>query len=213
MLAGIQFRDPAAIEVGDPRIGLFRTPWWEKAEPEGRGAVEATAQALARSGASVSELTIPGFEELRDAHVKIMSSEIASSRQHEYENHRTMLSERLVEIIENGRALTISEVQNAIRVARRGHNQIAEVFASFDVLLTPSATGAAPEGLSFTGDPIFNGIWTLLGVPCITYPAGRSTKGLPLGVQVIGPVDEDDRLIATTKWMQENSAPSELRCD
>jgi Asp-tRNA(Asn)/Glu-tRNA(Gln) amidotransferase A subunit family amidase len=213
VLAGIQFKDPAAIEVGDPRIGLFRTPWWEKAEPEERKAVEATAQALARSGASVSELTIPGFEELRDAHIKIMCREIATSRHYEYESHRSSLSARLQEIIENGRALALSELQNAIRTARRCRGQIARVFAAYDVLLTPSATGAAPEGLSFTGDPIFNGIWTLLGVPCITYPAGCSTRGLPLGVQVIGPVDEDDRLIATTKWMQENSAPSELRCD
>ena len=71
-----------------------------------------------------------------------------------------------------------------------------------DVLLTPSAPGIAPEGLSSTGDPIFNSVWTLLGVPCITYPVARSSKGLPMGIQVIGPIDSDDRLIATTRWMR-----------
>jgi Asp-tRNA(Asn)/Glu-tRNA(Gln) amidotransferase A subunit family amidase len=213
VLAGVPFTDRASIAVANPRIGVFRTPWWEQAEPEMRNGVEATAEALARAGASVNELTIPGFEELRAAHTKIMFRELAISRRYEYENHRSMLSGGLQQIIEKGRALGISEVQDAIRWARHGRAQISEAFAAHDVLLTPSAPGAAPTGLSSTGDPLFNMAWTLLGVPCITYPVAVSSQGLPIGVQVIGPVDCDDRLIATTKWMQENSAPSNLRCD
>jgi Asp-tRNA(Asn)/Glu-tRNA(Gln) amidotransferase A subunit family amidase len=185
---------------------MFRTPWWDKAEPEMRDTIEATAEALVQAGASVREVTIPGFEELRDAHARLMSREIAASRQYEYENHRSSVSARLQEIIENGRALRIAEVQDAIRVARRGRIQLAEAFSGIDVLLTPSAPGSAPEGLSSTGDPIFNAVWTLLGVPCITYPAGRSSKGLPLGVQVIGPVESDERLLAATRWMTRAAA-------
>jgi Asp-tRNA(Asn)/Glu-tRNA(Gln) amidotransferase A subunit family amidase len=213
VLAGVPFRDPASIAVEAPRIGLFRTPWWSKATPETRTTIERTAEQLARAGASVTELTIPGFEELFEAHRKIMFREVANSRRYEYENHRSSLSDRLKEIIENGRALAISEIQNAVRIARRGRNQLAQAFSAHDVLLTPSAPGSAPEGLSSTGDPIFNGIWTLLGVPCITYPVARSSQELPLGVQVIGPVDSDERLIATTKWMQQNSTSSDMRCD
>jgi Asp-tRNA(Asn)/Glu-tRNA(Gln) amidotransferase A subunit family amidase len=211
VLSGIPYRDP--ISNAAARIGLVRTPWWESAEAEQCKVVEATAEKLARAGACVSELTIPGFEDLLEAHRNIMSREIALSRQYEYENHRTSLSPRLQSIIESGRALSVSEVQDAIRVARRGRDQIARIFSAHDVLLTPSAPGMAPEGLSSTGDPIFSSVWTLLGVPCITYPVAASSKGLPLGVQVTGPIDSDDRLIATTKWMMENSAPSDWRCD
>jgi len=153
-------------------------------------------------------VTIRGFEELRDAHTKIMYREIAISRRYEYENHRGNLSAKLQEIIETGRALRVSEVQDAIRIARGGRQQISEVFAAHDVLLTPSALGSAPRGLGNTGDPIFNRVWTLLGVPCVTYPASVSSKGLPLGVQVVGPIDSDERLLATTKWMREHFAPT-----
>jgi len=207
VLSGIPYQEPIAVAA--VRIGLFRTPWWNSAEPEKRKIVEATAAALARAGASVSELTIPGFEDLLDAHRKIMSREIAMSRQYEYDQHRSSLSHRLQTIVEQGRALSVGEVQDAIRVARRGRSQMAQVFDQHDVLLSPSATGIAPAGLSSTGDPIFNGVWTLLGNPCLTYPVARSSNGLPIGVQVIGPVDADDRLIATTMWMQENSAASD----
>jgi Asp-tRNA(Asn)/Glu-tRNA(Gln) amidotransferase A subunit family amidase len=211
VLSGVAYKDP--ITIAPFRIGLFRTPWWDNAEPEKRKVVEATAQALARAGASVSELTIPGFEDLLAAHRIIMSREIALSRQYEYENHRSSLSTRLQEIIENGRAISVGAAQDAIRTARRGRDQVAQVFRRHDMLLTPSATGIAPAGLASTGDPIFNGVWTLLGNPCLTYPVARSLKGLPIGVQVIGPVDSDDRLIATTKWMQENSPRGDQRCD
>ena len=41
-----------------------------------------------------------------------------------------------------------------------------------DALVTPSAPGQAPAGLEWTGDPVFNLIWTSLHVPCVTVPAG-----------------------------------------
>jgi len=205
VLSGTPAGKLASGPIDAPRIGLFRTPWWNEAEEEARAAIETSAQALARAGASVSDATIAGFDDLRDAHLKIMYREIASSLRQEYENHRDSLSATLKGIIETGRAVSVSEVQNATRIARRGLHQISGVFAAHDVLLTPSTLGAAPPGLANTGDPIFNRVWTLLGVPCVTYPAGFSSSGLPLGIQVIGPVDGDEPLLATAKWMQESS--------
>ncbi len=214
VLAGIPYQHPASIAIRAPRIGLFRAPWWNEAGNETRTAIEAAAEALARAGASINEVTIPGFEDLRDAHLKIMYREIADSLRYEYENHRASLSARLQGDHRRTPAarLSVSEVQGSIRIARRGRHQISEIFASHDVLLTPSTLGPAPLGLGNTGDPIFNRVWTLLGVPCITYPGGRSSGGLPLGIQVIGPVESDERLMATAKWMRENSGgPAEIR--
>ncbi len=52
------------------------------------------------------------------------------------------------------------------------------------MLAPPAALGAAPKGLSFTGDPIANAPFTIFGVPSLTVPAGRTTDGLPLGFQL-----------------------------
>jgi Asp-tRNA(Asn)/Glu-tRNA(Gln) amidotransferase A subunit family amidase len=43
---------------------------------------------------------------------------------------------------------------------------------------------------------VFNRIWTLLHVPCVAIPTGKSPKGLPLGIQLIGPRMGDSRLLA-----------------
>ena len=76
----------------------------------------------------------------------------------------------------------------------------ANVFSDVDVLLTPSAPGQAPEGIQETGSSVFNRNWTLLGVPCVTIPAGRGAKGLPLGVQFVGAYDDDERVLRCADW-------------
>ncbi len=58
--------------------------------------------------------------------------------------------------------------------------------ADKDVVLTPSAPGAAPHGLGSTGRPTFNRLWTLLGPPCINVAGLADRTGLPLGVQIVG---------------------------
>jgi len=74
--------------------------------------------------------------------------------------------------------------------------QFDDVMADFDILLTPSAPGEAPEGLEWTGDPVFNAPWTALHVPCITIPYGTGPLGLPLGVQIIGRRGQDAQALA-----------------
>ena len=36
--------------------------------------------------------------------------------------------------------------------------------------------------------------------PCITLPAFTGPNGLPVGVQLVGPVDADDALIQLAGW-------------
>ncbi len=72
----------------------------------------------------------------------------------------------------------------------------------FDAVLTLSAPGEAPRGLAETGPAIFNGLWTLLYMPCLTLPAGTGPNGLPVGVQLVGRRHGDERLLATGLWVE-----------
>ena len=79
--------------------------------------------------------------------------------------------------------------------------QLAEIFTNFDVLLVPAAPGEAPEGLDFTGDPIFSQLWTLMHVPAVTLPVFHGPKGLPMGGQIVGPNGEDGRTLICAEWI------------
>jgi amidase len=56
-------------------------------------------------------------------------------------------------------------------------------------------------GIESTGDPAFNRIWTLLGVPCLSLPAGRGPAGLPVGVQLVGAAGGDGALVESASWI------------
>src|SRR5437762_2493308 len=67
---------------------------------------------------------------------------------------------------------------------------------------TIAAPGEAPPGLGYTGDPVFSRMWTLLGVPCLTLPALWGDSGLPAGVQLVGRVGTDARLMEAGLFLE-----------
>ena len=126
--------------------------------------------------------------DILDHHRRIFEFEAARNYAYEYEMHGDKLSPALRDgLLKPGRALPLSAYLEAIEAAEALRGHLDDVFAEFDVLLTPSAAGEAPEGLGSTGDARFNAIWTLAWTPCLTLPAGTGRKGLPLGVQLVGP--------------------------
>jgi len=75
-------------------------------------------------------------------------------------------------------------------------------FGECDAVLVPAAPGEAPAGLGNTGNPIFNRMWTLLGVPCVTLPARWAANGLPTGVQLVGRLRDDARLMGCAAFLE-----------
>jgi Asp-tRNA(Asn)/Glu-tRNA(Gln) amidotransferase A subunit family amidase len=70
-----------------------------------------------------------------------------------------------------------------------------------DLWICPAATGAAPAGLETTGDPAMNLPWTHAGVPVLNLPAGRSSNGLPLGLQCAAAFGRDESLLAWGQYL------------
>jgi Asp-tRNA(Asn)/Glu-tRNA(Gln) amidotransferase A subunit family amidase len=71
------------------------------------------------------------------------------------------------------------------------------------VLLTLSAPGAAPNGLSSTGDPRYNRLWTWMGTPCVNVPALVAEGGLPVGVTVIARFGADAQAMAAASFVED----------
>ncbi|MGA0127020.1 MAG: amidase family protein, partial [bacterium] len=76
------------------------------------------------------------------------------------------------------------------------------VLCDFDVLITPSSPGVPPPIEEGTGDPIFNRLWSLLGVPALNVPGLQGEKGWPIGIQVVSRQGEDAKVIAASCWLE-----------
>jgi Asp-tRNA(Asn)/Glu-tRNA(Gln) amidotransferase A subunit family amidase len=204
LLRAVFAATPATLErvEGPPRIGLCRTPQWPQAGIESQKALETAAQQLATAGAEVSDVDLPpDFAGLVAAQETIQVFEGVRCCAYELAQHREQLSPKLLELLEPGARLPYSAYTEAVALAEQCRRLLDGVFRSHDVLLVPSAPGEAPRGLDATGDPLFNHMWTLLHVPAVTLPGLTGSHGLPVGVQVIGPLGQDDRLLAMAAWM------------
>src|SRR5208282_958186 len=103
---------------------------------------------------------------------------------------RDQLATPLREQLDRAAAINADEYDAARRTATRARQALPDLLREHDVILTPSAPGAAPHGLGSTGDPMFNRLWTLMGGPCVNV-AGLSDGNLPLGVQIVGRFGRD----------------------
>jgi Asp-tRNA(Asn)/Glu-tRNA(Gln) amidotransferase A subunit family amidase len=185
-----------------PRIGLCRTSRWASASPETQALLENTARTLAAHGANVSDIERPaGFDRLYDTQRVIADFEAGRSLAWEFDHHPDLLSEFMRTTLPKDFAIARTDYADTMRHARECRLRLVDATANIDVLLTPSAPGEAPSGLRHTGDPIFNRNWTLLGAACVTVPAGYGPNGLPLGVQLVAPYDEDYRVLQCAHWV------------
>jgi Asp-tRNA(Asn)/Glu-tRNA(Gln) amidotransferase A subunit family amidase len=186
-----------------PRIALLRTHLWDEASVDMQDAVERAARAAADAGARVSELKLPPLFEAADrVQGVIQDYEAFRALAHEFDRHGERLGELLREQLRNAAAIGHDTYDEARRTSRRARQAFADVMADIDVILTPSAPGAAPHGLGSTGRPTFNRLWTLLGPPCINVPGLVDREGLPLGVQVVGRFARDRVALEAASFLE-----------
>ncbi len=174
-----------------PRIALARTHLWPQASAAMQQALETAVRIAEAAGAKVTDLRLPPImEEAYVAQFTIQDYENIRSLAFEYERHREKIDKRLRQQLDRAAEISADEYDAARRTASRARQVLADAMADFEVILTPSAPGAAPHGFTSTGDPMFNRLWTLMGAPCVNVP-GLSENGLPLGMQIVGRFGRD----------------------
>lgn len=192
-----------------PRIALVRTHVWPEASEAMQNAIEQTARAASAAGVIVNEVRLPPvFEDAYRAHGTIQDYEAYRALAYEYDHQREALGPLLRDLLDKAAAVTADAYDSARRTARRARQALADLMNDTDVLLTPSATGAAPKTLQSTGLATFNRLWTLMGAPCINVPGLVDASGLPLGVQIVGRFARDRSALEAARFVEEVLAKS-----
>jgi len=197
--------DPPVMPERPPRLALCRTMHWDEAQPEGRAVLEEAAARLGAAGATIVDGELPAdcadISEIQRRH-----SAYEAPRNHAPELHRhaALLSDDILADgrIAAGRELSLDDFRTALRRAERARAAAQQWAGEFDAILTLPAPGQAPKGLGSTGSAIFNGLWTVLYMPCLTLPAGAGPDGLPVGIQLVGRRHDDRRLLDIGLWVE-----------
>ena len=188
-------------EPATPRVGVCRAPNWEDAEPETVEAVDSAAAALERAGASVAEAQLPAVFDTAEAAFSVITA-VEGGRALEWEiaDHRDRLNHWIRDQVTLGEGASEADYAAARETAGKCREALAGLFERFDLILTASAPGEASDDLTGIQKSSFNRVWTMMHGPCITLPAFTGPNGLPVGVQLVGPVDADHRLIQLASW-------------
>jgi Asp-tRNA(Asn)/Glu-tRNA(Gln) amidotransferase A subunit family amidase len=205
-------RGPAALAeaVRPARLIRLYTDGWQEVEAAPRDAFERLIQHLEQKGVDIVDRKdgdeIAKLEQLLQG-VEVVARTITAYERRwpyfdYYKRYPSKLSPNLCDNLERSFDVSMQGFQAAIekRVAIR--HQVATLGAAADGFITFTAAGPAPLGLESTGNRSFQICWTLTGAPSFTLPL-LCVDGLPLGVQCMGFVDQDERLARHAKWVAE----------
>ena len=219
VIAGPDARDPVSQHQPAPALagwdnldlhgvvlGVY-PDWFNHATAAMVTMCQAMLDAFVDMGATVREIAIPDLEAARVAHVVTIASEMAQAlaRYHAAHHREYGLDVRLNLAL--ARAFTARDYIQAQRVRARTMAHFDRVLQDVDAIITP-ATGLPAPIIPATALPGGDSDLTTLaeimrfvtpanltGLPAISFPAGYTANGLPVGMQAIGRAWQEPTLL------------------
>jgi Asp-tRNA(Asn)/Glu-tRNA(Gln) amidotransferase A subunit family amidase len=206
------------------RIGVF-WPWFRHAAAEVVAACETLLERFQEMGAQVVEVTIPDLQASSVAHTLTIAGEMAQAMAHYHSEHHKQHGLDVRVNLDLARAFTTMDYVQAQRVRTRMIGHFKRAFTQVDVIVTPTTGVAAPaipaaalpdgdsDLTTLTEIMRFATPANLTGLPAISFPAGYTPAGLPVGMQAIArPWDEVTllRLALAAEGVVERKAPKVL---
>ncbi len=202
-LTGTEWRDSKSLnmEHGKWRVGIPRGFFFEDLDPEIATAVEAAIDELELMGCVVAdvEIRVDTDRTLQAAEAYAVHRERLAESAHLYDPET-------LRRIRTGENISDEQYRAAVRELGNIRQEITGVFDSVDVLVTPTTPIPAPRvsDLSTNVDQLRPTELVLLrntrpanvwGTPAISVPCGKTSEGLPIGLQIIGPMGHDARVV------------------
>jgi aspartyl-tRNA(Asn)/glutamyl-tRNA(Gln) amidotransferase subunit A len=195
-------RTVGASTLRAPRLGLV-TSALKISAPEIVDSFSDAVANLRREGASVIEIKL-GHEwaELQSVHRTIMQCEASAVHWHMADRAGNGYLPRVKSFILAGRYIPAPVYVHALRLRNRIRESIARSLIAVDAMILPTVA-APPPGLESTGDSSLQSPFTLGGFPTCTLPYGLLERRLPLGLQLVGQLNGDRRLLGVALWCEQ----------
>ncbi len=208
------YREAVRRDVRGLRVAYSADLGYVDVDPEIAQIVVSLVAKLSEAGLTVEDAD-PGFTDPAAAFGVLWSTGAAHWLDSFPPGSEEKIDPGLREVWERGRTYSASDYleANAERVALGIH--MGEFHTAYDVLLTPTMPIApfevghdVPPGSDYGSWPEwtrFTYPFNMTQQPAITVPAGFTSKGLPVGLQIVGPRHSDDLVLAVAKLVEEIS--------
>jgi aspartyl-tRNA(Asn)/glutamyl-tRNA(Gln) amidotransferase subunit A len=209
-VAGFDPRDPGSVHQESPtytaqlhskvkglKLGVLRR-FLEGVDPEVHQAFNEALGIFAGIGMEIVDLDVPEIRYAAMTSTMLSAAESAGYNRHWFREKYHDFVPHVSRGLAAGMTITASEYL-AVQCARyRIREALLAAFKSVDVIASPTTARVAPllsEGLKGNGDDTRHAGYnqsnllrfpSMLGLPACSLPCGADSKGLPIGVQLIG---------------------------
>jgi aspartyl-tRNA(Asn)/glutamyl-tRNA(Gln) amidotransferase subunit A len=187
--------------MGPLRIGVPRKFFFENLHPEVSRAVEEALSVIGKFATEVHEISL----EVSTDRTLQMAESYASHAELLETNSKLYQPETLRRILA-GQNITERVMIQSRRELEEQRQRIRSIFTTVDVLVTPTTPIPAPAIIELQQNPEqlrerelellrntrpFN-VW---GLPAISIPCGFTSEGLPIGLQLAGPLHQENSVL------------------
>lgn len=180
------------------RIGLPKSFFFEKTDPEILASVQGVLRECEYHKAELREIEMPSMENTRTVSLLVQLPEMLSYHSRYFPEKKELYGEDLRSGMALGQFILAEHYVRAKRMMQAYRTKLDKIFEKVDIILTPTCPITAPNiGANFVTtkgekEPVGNAItrftsfFNLTGNPAISIPCGIHSDGLPIGVQIIG---------------------------
>ena len=206
----VDYRDELGAGIGEmriawsPRLGRFDV------DDEIAAITEAAVRAFVEAGARVDAVDppLPDVHAIFKVHWWIGCHNAVRGMS---AAQRALLDPGLSRIAEDAKALRLDDYLDAVAARGRLGAAMREFHARYDLLVTPTVAVApftagrlAPEtmgdvGSDWTRWASFSYPFNLTQQPAASVPCGFTKAGLPVGLQIVGPMHDDRRVLRAAR--------------
>jgi aspartyl-tRNA(Asn)/glutamyl-tRNA(Gln) amidotransferase subunit A len=191
----------AALEskTSSLRIGIPRAHFYEGLHPEVRVSMDTALSVLGKLTSSQHEIEIPAANDMALTALLIQKAEAYAYHRKYVAKSPDLYQPETLKRIRAGEGISGADYIDARRKLDQYRRSISTLFETLNLLVTPTTPIPpltvselladpdqlrAKEVLASPNTRPFN----LLGLPAVTIPCGFTSKGLPIGMQIIGPL-------------------------
>jgi aspartyl-tRNA(Asn)/glutamyl-tRNA(Gln) amidotransferase subunit A len=203
---------PPLVNLNGVRIGIPKNFYFENIDDEVAAAVKNSISEMGRSGASLSEVQLPDMHEATAAARIIQFSETAALYAHYTD--AALFGDDVWTLIQQGKTVTAHEYVNAQRIRTLFRRDFDALWKQIDILAAPTTPIPAPrtddltvqinsqqEDTRMASTRLVRAI-NFLGEPALSMPCGKTSTGLPIGLQLIGRPFTEPRLLQVARALE-----------
>jgi aspartyl-tRNA(Asn)/glutamyl-tRNA(Gln) amidotransferase subunit A len=200
-------RDCLKENMQDIRIGIPMAYVYESLDPVVESATWKALNSMARMGAAIVDVDLPGLSDHQALWVQIAAPEAYAYHKGSLNEHGDMYGEDVRTRLQTARSMLSVDYVKAQETRKRIQMECKKVFEECDVIVTPTVPIPAPRiNDAETAIPAlgrFTRYFNLMGFPAISITCGFTPEGLPVGLQIVGkPFDEETVLRAAYAYEQ-----------